>query len=572
MLMSTNVLVEAAAEWGCAPTARRLGAMADLGHGPMNEAVYVRLVRRELSRLRPDIGAEAVVLAAGFGQLGQLGIAPRRWAGMIADHAEAWAAKCRYVCVPTYRPDQPHLVRSSKSPHDPSPRALAVGTAAGIPAERLRDLAVGTPGGRREAWLLARLGRKLRGGGNLALRYDLPGGRPRLPLGELERLNRLSGAFLRAVSAHGPVDLSACAAALPAWRALHANGTAAALRAMRIPANLWLDWTQPGSRWLGHDRWPLDQRLALVELGRRGVSLIVRPEVDSPGLCALAAAPWAAHLGAGVTKWHLHYAGQIAAARAAGLPVPEPTAAQAASEHQLRELVDAAGLVAADGTAHAHSGDRERQALGRALDRAAQRAPEWAIRGWRYEYDRGRRLAPVLGAALAGLTRLLDEGHTLFIHGRDGEILRDLLARHPRRAEWKGRVRYALTSRPLTVEGRGALDSKYEAYLEKVCPRALPAIHVDTGFAGSIPRWFQRQRWTVQKLALLHAEDSEDALPETVALASRDLVLAEIEHSLHRLEKPRRWGEIEYSSGAPGYWARLYGVADALGLPRRVKR
>lgn len=238
------------------------------------------------------------------------------------------------------------------------------------------------------------------------------------------------------------------------------------------------------------------------------------------------------------------------------------------STHQLREALDA--LFA--GEASGETGrDAMKQAVCRALDRLAQRQPDWAIAQYKFEYDRGQRIAGLCKTVHEHLVNLLESGETLFIHGRDGELQLELLRRDLRWAKWSSRVVYAVTSRPLTTSGGGGAE--YIAYLTRKLPKDRPAIHIDTGFAGSIPHWMRANGWDVKEIQLISGAYQMKCTWDFPNL--RDIVLGDLEHSSQRLAVMTRdsWEKgFEYDYQAPGFWARLYGICDAMGLPRQVKK
>ena len=221
----------------------------------------------------------------------------------------------------------------------------------------------------------------------------------------------------------------------------------------------------------------------------------------------------------------------------------------------------------------------EQSKINRVRDRLAAQDPEWAISQFKNEYNRGKRIAPMMRDIVDHLEDLLRKGETLVVHGRDGELIYDLLMRRP--GIPKNRVRYAITSRPLTTFA-SEIPSQYEAdipqnfrdYLGRMIPKG--AVHVDTGFLGSIPRWLDDRGFEVKKIQMVSATRAEEQIPVKVAISDqtrRDVVLSDLEHSSQRLDNPLEgWGQLRYSYGAPGYHARKYGVYDALGIPRKKEK
>ena len=204
----------------------------------------------------------------------------------------------------------------------------------------------------------------------------------------------------------------------------------------------------------------------------------------------------------------------------------------------------------------------------RALDRLAAKDPEWAISQYENEYKRGKRIAPLMKDVVDHVEEIVKKGDTVVIHGRDGELIYDLLMRRP--GIPKSRVKYAITSRPLTTQASSIPDS-YRDYLGRMVPKG--AVHIDTGFGGSIPEWFDRKGYEVKDIRLVSAIDKTREIPVTFPLDDnerRDIVLSDLEHSSQRLDvvQYEGWGNLRYSQAAPGYHARKYGVYDALGIPR----
>lgn len=209
----------------------------------------------------------------------------------------------------------------------------------------------------------------------------------------------------------------------------------------------------------------------------------------------------------------------------------------------------------------------------RARDRLAQLDPEWAIQEAPEEYERGKQAAPLLSYVLNFLSQKHHrEGKRIFVHGRDGELLAEILRRAGVPAA------YGLTPRSLTTDASWSSDKEkvaYLNYLNRVCPRR--AVHVDTGFAGSVPKWMKKAGFDVDEIWLVSANEPKYQIPVDLSCLSaevRNIVLDNLEHAAQRLMKPDRWrrGYVHYSKQAPGFWARLYGVADALGLPRQLPR
>lgn len=224
----------------------------------------------------------------------------------------------------------------------------------------------------------------------------------------------------------------------------------------------------------------------------------------------------------------------------------------------------------------------------RSLDRHAQRDPAWAIKQDPAQFKVGKGLGNLYLRAIAELDRAVrakerfpySRGTRLVIHGRDGEMLYLLIRKlNPELAK---HTVFVLSPRALT----DSRPKEWLEYLKRVIPPKVPQIHVDTGFAGTIPRWFKRSGWNVRNIYLLSTNIKEfGLLPESTtwhkdarSVEFRRKVIDEIEHAPQRLEalsggdvagKVRStWGSWAYSPDAPGFWARYYGILDDLGIPK----
>ena len=217
--------------------------------------------------------------------------------------------------------------------------------------------------------------------------------------------------------------------------------------------------------------------------------------------------------------------------------------------------------------------ERLKRVMRRRRDLLARRDPEWAIWNYPHEYDRGKRIAPMMKEVVDYVASLNRQGEKIFIHGRDGELVFDLLKRVP--GIDMSRISYAITSRKLSLEPH---SKDYERYLRSKIPKG--AVHVDTGFLGTIPMHLQALGYDVKRAALIRHEPDVD-VTQTVAIEQIpsgfgekpiEYIVNELEHAAQRLESPREqgWGkhELIYAQEAPGYHARYYGVLDALGIPR----
>lgn len=224
----------------------------------------------------------------------------------------------------------------------------------------------------------------------------------------------------------------------------------------------------------------------------------------------------------------------------------------------------------------------------RSLDRHAQRDPAWAIKQYPAQFKIGKGLGNLYLRAIAELDRAVrakerfpySRGTKLVIHGRDGEMLYLLIRKlNPELAR---HTVFVLSPRALADRP----TKEWLEYLKRVIPPKVPQIHVDTGFAGTIPRWFKLRGWNVKNIYLLSTNIKDfGLLPESTtwhedarSVDFRRKVIEEIEHAPQRLEalsgedaigKVRStWGSWAYSPDAPGFWARYYGILDDLGIPK----
>lgn len=220
----------------------------------------------------------------------------------------------------------------------------------------------------------------------------------------------------------------------------------------------------------------------------------------------------------------------------------------------------------------------------RARDRLAKRDPEWAISEFPSEYKRGRRIAKFLEQIVDRIEELTKQGETVVVHGRDGELLYDLLMRRPDID--KSKIRYAITSRPITTWSadmpltpeHGKELRRYWDYLARMVPTG--AVHIDTGFEGSIPRWLDKKGFEVKSVQMVSANRPEEQIVVSMPITDQErraIVLSDLEHSSQRIDQLEKFnpqtgaggfGDMIYSLAAPGYHARAYGVYDELGLPR----
>lgn len=210
----------------------------------------------------------------------------------------------------------------------------------------------------------------------------------------------------------------------------------------------------------------------------------------------------------------------------------------------------------------------------RMFDRLAQASPDWAVSEYPYEYQRGKRIANLMDEATRYVIDLANKGQKVVIHGRDGEMIMKMLERYPNVN--RKNITYVLSSRPLTTEGpitpTTEIDKKYRQYLLRMIPEG--AVHVDTGFKGRIPRWLDANVVKIGPIRMISAFNPEEEMPIMPSLSpkkKRRIVLSDLEYSSQRLELPKvgGWDKVTYSYGAPGFWARFYGIMDALKMPRK---
>ena len=202
------------------------------------------------------------------------------------------------------------------------------------------------------------------------------------------------------------------------------------------------------------------------------------------------------------------------------------------------------------------------QALRRAADALAQRDPDRAIKHYKHEYRTGRDIAPVIGQVIAQMQAWQSDGVTTFVHGRDGELVYEVARRAGVR-----RMKYAVTSQTMT-SNRPDPERGYAKYLTGILPKNTAAVHLDTGYHGTVPEWFEKQGWRVAKIALIEAND--DVHDRQIQIHGAAGVVRLLEDSAQRLEGDPSWGKLCYAEDAPGFWAKVYGVCDVLGLPRRA--
>lgn len=235
-------------------------------------------------------------------------------------------------------------------------------------------------------------------------------------------------------------------------------------------------------------------------------------------------------------------------------------------------------------------------AVNRTRDRLAQIKPSWAISEYPEQFETGKSLATIYLRIIQELERArrAKQRHrttvsTKFvIHGRDGEMIYSV-AKKLAPDLYKQMV-YVLTPRALTAERQDYhftdTSRDYDEYLKRLISVSVPQVHVDTGFQGSVPKWFESSGWNVRNILLVSSSVKEfGLLPESYGETSearelRDRVTSEIEHSPQRLvtltgtdteqlSRYAKWGKWHYSKDAPGFWARYYGVLSGLGIPEK---
>ena len=246
-----------------------------------------------------------------------------------------------------------------------------------------------------------------------------------------------------------------------------------------------------------------------------------------------------------------------------------------------------------------YSSLKQNAAAFRVMDQYAQKDPEWAISRYPEQYQKGREIAFIHDDVAKYLRALIQEGEQIVIHGRDGEIMYRVLERTP--GVDMSKVHYAITSRPLgafkregdspklqsvsdPIKGRSQryeeyLSENYKRYLDKNIPRN--SIHVDTGIAGRIPKWLDRNGFQVKAIKMIATDQPDKEIPLSIepeerGLPSRHksheerqrLVDDYLETEMQRLALDKQSGVLSYSPDAPGFWAKLYGILDEMRLPR----
>ncbi len=379
---------------------------------------------------------------------------------------------------------------------------------------------------------------------------------------DLCRMARLSGAFLRFVEGHnGWSDANISWESIAKYQEKYQTIPRQMLMRAGIPAREWGSWGNLPTEEQEGLREAAAVGAAVPALGRR-IGLRVWKDESKKSLRVTRA--WSKLLKDGLLGKMLSLSDDdklaMKVAKALGLgwtPNPEDWGSCAL----LEESIDDSGVLGVE-----DHGGKEREVsrrsrdLRRSLDRAAQRRPQWAIKGWSYEYQRGCDIAAVMKSVIEHLSQVTAP---IVVLGRDGEMIHHLLLRAGIAS------RYVLASRSLTTH-HGAPSGIYLEYLKALVPQG--AYLVDTGFSGSIPDWFQKNGWELSGVGLVSSVLPHRQIPipkkSVPAKGLREMVLADLEHASQRLSPISAWGRVVYSAAAPGYWARLYGVCDTLGLPR----
>lgn len=211
--------------------------------------------------------------------------------------------------------------------------------------------------------------------------------------------------------------------------------------------------------------------------------------------------------------------------------------------------------------------------LGKINDKIAQRSPSFAKRNWASEHTKGLKIGWMFKQVLEYMEIKTAEGHTFYIHGRDGEIVYQLARRSGRKISCK----FAITSRSLgpTNKNLSAMDKEYSDYLKRVFPQKNPkSIHLDSGFSGSVPKWFHSNGWdSTSSFVLVGANEGLAAqyqLPYTnraidgMTHRFDNLASTYMEDINHRLVSPDKWGKLKFNESAGGFWAYIYGIEDSI--------
>lgn len=214
-------------------------------------------------------------------------------------------------------------------------------------------------------------------------------------------------------------------------------------------------------------------------------------------------------------------------------------------------------------------GEIGESAAGRAIDKEAKRNRERTIENYPDQYSLGKKLGNLYYQSVLFIEeRAKALKFPVYVHGRDGELLYLLLKKRG-----NINVRYGLTSRKVTTETALTNTTPME-YLRRVVPQE--AIHVDTGFSGSIPKWLESIGFKVADIYMMSSNNKSYQIPYCLIdidkEALRDIVLGEVEHQPQRLQFSRPKGdmvEAPYSTQAGAFWARYFGVEDSIREDRK---
>jgi hypothetical protein len=523
-------------------------------------AVTFKEWRRELGRIAPEMAGQDARLLLPMWEARWTPRQARRWGGNWFGH---WALnQARPEVVGSSHNEHPQHVFSAYMSRVVYPKGWAYVMA----SKEGRQMT----GSRRvqAMWALAKKIGQLR-----HERYPI---QIHAKTADLVRMSKLSGACLRWLAARGGLTRGwtpKLETLVLEFQKLRAE-RGATLEGLRVPASQW-DWDEairglpwPQAREMVSQGWDLHG--ALKE--NKGL----RSAKES--FNCLLKAPWAQW--AKKQGWlygELHVLRRLERAAHKGKVLKEEDFKSMAHLLEALDAIESVVLYPDWDEAKTES-DRERDyrksqnSLARAEDRLAQDKPEWAISGWAHEHHRGIRIAGLIKAALVEIQNCLAKGETVLIHGRDGELLYQLLKRMPLPRRMRKLVKYAVTSRPVTT-GMPRLHPKVGSMLTRILPKGIPAVHIDTGFAGSIPDWFARQGWNVSRVLLISAISEGRQMQSTKDYPNlREVVLGDLEHSAQRLQQLTHESPDKgfmYHPSAPGFWARLYGVCSVLGLPQR---
>ncbi len=266
--------------------------------------------------------------------------------------------------------------------------------------------------------------------------------------------------------------------------------------------------------------------------------------------------------------------------------------------------------------------NRPTHKIARIADRLAQKDPEWAAQQDPTAYKQGWNLADIANDATDWITEQTLKGEKVVIHGRDGDTFYQLLKRRGKADMSK--VSYVISSSPLTIsspysqeikeveeaakgDGYGKashkggydpsfmaqMDPAYRAYLHRVVPRG--AIHVDTGYVGTIPDWMDKHmrggmtgdKPFVKDIKLIGFSPRDNAmkdLPRQLQLPrhTRDALVDSVstfentpkrlarvsDESIENSKNPKyakpAWGKnrAQYAKDAPGFWSFLQAIED----------